>query len=226
MGKYYLLKGKKRQGPFTEEELIKKGLTPDSTVKRKDAPKWKKASEVPALAKYFPPPLPYQQNPNEQQYNQSYYQQNDDNQFCGKRPKLSFGEARSICFEKYSDFSGRARRSEFWWFVLVMILSFFVFPIIPFIVPLYCMIPMLAVTVRRLHDINISGGWCFSFLLFFLIFIATCFYDYFGGSKSIVKMILDVNDYITAAFGVIMLVLCCLDSNKHENKYGPSPKYQ
>ena len=39
-------------------------------------------------------------------------------------PSMSFGEALKTCFKKYANFSGRARRSEFWWFsVLGWILS-------------------------------------------------------------------------------------------------------
>lgn len=34
-------------------------------------------------------------------------------------PKLSFGEAIKTCFKKYATFSGRARRSEYWWFCLL-----------------------------------------------------------------------------------------------------------
>ena len=33
-------------------------------------------------------------------------------------PMMSFGEAIKTCFKKYATFSGRARRSEYWWFAL------------------------------------------------------------------------------------------------------------
>ena len=35
---------------------------------------------------------------------------------------MSFGQAVSTCLSKYVDFTGRARRSEFWWFVLFQVL--------------------------------------------------------------------------------------------------------
>ena len=79
-----------------------------------------------------------------------------------------------ICFQKYAVFSGRASRSEFWWFFLfgfiggivtavidVMILGYsseaygptnIIFTVITFL-------PYLAVGARRLHDINKSGWW-------------------------------------------------------------------
>ena len=35
------------------------------------------------------------------------------------KPTLNFFEAIKVCFSKYATFSGRARRSEFWWFYLL-----------------------------------------------------------------------------------------------------------
>ena len=37
-------------------------------------------------------------------------------------PSMSFGEAVKTCFSKYANFSGRARRSEFWWFYLLNVI--------------------------------------------------------------------------------------------------------
>ena len=37
-------------------------------------------------------------------------------------PMMSFGEAVKTCFKKYVTFSGRARRSEYWWFALLSII--------------------------------------------------------------------------------------------------------
>jgi uncharacterized membrane protein YhaH (DUF805 family) len=67
--------------------------------------------------------------------------------------------------KKYADFSGRARRKEYWMFVLVnfiigVALSF----ISDYLSSLYALavlIPGLAVSVRRLHDIGKSGWWIF-----------------------------------------------------------------
>jgi len=84
---------------------------------------------------------------------------------------MSFVEAVETCFKKYSDFSGRASRSEYWWFFLFNILIGVVasianqflfgtpqFPIST-LVTLGLMLPGLAVGARRLHDINKSGWW-------------------------------------------------------------------
>lgn len=79
---------------------------------------------------------------------------------------MTFAEAVTICFQKYADFDGRARRSEYWYFCLFdMLLSAvasFIFggdSIITSIVSLLTLLPGLAVGCRRLHDIG-KSGWC------------------------------------------------------------------
>ena len=112
--------------------------------------------------------------------------------------------------KKYAVFSGRAKREEFWMFVLfnfifslvaslidlgIGILTFAVFGwgLLSLIYSLAVLVPGLAVGVRRLHDVG-KSGW---YLLIILIPIA--------GS-------------------IWFLVLACTDSQAGENKYGPNPK--
>ena len=113
---------------------------------------------------------------------------------------------------KYADFTGRARRSEYWYFVLANILIYFVLAfiggfiggasgsetaavlsMIPVgIFALAILVPSIAVAVRRLHDAGKSGWW----LLISLI--------PFGG--------------------IVLIVFYCLDSEPGANKWGPNPK--
>ena len=87
---------------------------------------------------------------------------------------MDFATSIKTCFSKYAVFSGRASRSEFWWFGLfgfiggivtavidVMILGYsaesygptnIIFSVVTFL-------PYLSVGARRLHDINRSGWW-------------------------------------------------------------------
>ena len=67
---------------------------------------------------------------------------------------MGFGESIKTCFNKYATFSGRASRSEFWWFQLAFFLSFFTI-----IGGLILLLPNMSVTVRRLHDVGKSGWW-------------------------------------------------------------------
>ena len=65
-------------------------------------------------------------------------------------------------FSQYANFNGRARRSEYWWFaafVFICELCLTFVPILFFIFVLAILFPYLAVSVRRLHDINRSGWW-------------------------------------------------------------------
>ena len=57
--------------------------------------------------------------------------------------------------KKYADFSGRASRPEYWWFLLLTFLA----SLIGGVLLLALFIPSLAVTVRRLHDLDRSGWW-------------------------------------------------------------------
>lgn len=80
-------------------------------------------------------------------------------------PTMSFGDALASCYEKYATFSGRATRAEFWWFnlfttVVSMVLNV-ILPILSLIFSLAVLLPSLAVSWRRLHDIGKAGGWWF-----------------------------------------------------------------
>ena len=78
------------------------------------------------------------------------------------------------CFKKYAVFSGRASRSEFWWFELFLWIAMIVAAIIDTmmfgysfedygpIYIIYCVVtflPAIAVGARRLHDVGKSGWW-------------------------------------------------------------------
>lgn len=112
---------------------------------------------------------------------------------------MSFKDAIVTCFKKYATFSGRARRSEYWYFSLFNMLVSFVLTmvlgdsIIVSLVSLALVVPGLAVSWRRLHDIGRSGAW---------VFIAL----------------------VPLVGAILLLVWECTDSQPGENKYGPNPK--
>ena len=76
---------------------------------------------------------------------------------------MSFTDAVQTCFRKYADFRGRATRSEFWWWVLFVILATAIAQVVndalAAIVSLGTLLPYLAVAARRLHDTGRSGWW-------------------------------------------------------------------
>lgn len=104
--------------------------------------------------------------------------------------------------QNYADFNGRARRHEFWMFVLLQIIVFFLaalidgltgFPALTLIAGLGLLIPSLAVTIRRLHDTDRSGWW----LLIGLIPVVG---------------------------GLVLLVFYILEGTQGSNRFGPDPK--
>jgi uncharacterized membrane protein YhaH (DUF805 family) len=85
---------------------------------------------------------------------------------------MGFTEAITSGFRNYVNFSGRAVRSEFWYWVLFAILASIVAGLIDLalfgvegsspinsLVGLALFLPGLAVSVRRLHDLDRSGWW-------------------------------------------------------------------
>ncbi|MTD27425.1 DUF805 domain-containing protein [Erwinia sorbitola] len=110
--------------------------------------------------------------------------------------------------KNYAEFSGRARRKEYWMFILfntliqmvLMVLffhtdgSFLQSPILIIygVYTVATLSPLLAVSVRRLHDTNRPGWWM---LLYFVPF-----------------------------GGIVILVILCLDGDKESNRFGAPPK--
>lgn len=76
---------------------------------------------------------------------------------------MNFVEAVKTCLSKYADFKGRAARPEFWWFMLFCMLASVVTAVISErlsgVVSLLLILPAIAATARRLHDIDKSGWW-------------------------------------------------------------------
>lgn len=133
--------------------------------------------------------------------------------------KSSYGFTQALesaLLKNFFKCSGRARRSEYWYFMLFILI---IFTILFFLIMLtkdililillrfsyfdkfgvlFCFlvgVPSVTVTIRRLHDIGKSG------LYFFLIFIPVI-------------------------GNIILLVFLLTDSQPEENIYGPCPKYE
>lgn len=115
---------------------------------------------------------------------------------------MSFADAIRSVFSKYATFTGRARRSEFWWFVLFSAIVNTVASVldaaignklIEILVALALLLPSLAVTVRRLHDTGRSGWW----ILIVLIPLVGL---------------------------IVLLAFELQDSQPQSNDHGPSPK--
>ena len=77
---------------------------------------------------------------------------------------MTFSESVSTCLKKYFVFQGRASRSEYWWFQLIVSPSYYISTYLQnelsyfFLgITLFTFIPAISAGVRRLHDTNRSG---------------------------------------------------------------------
>ena len=107
------------------------------------------------------------------------------------------------CWKQYLDFSGRARRKEYWMFTLFNVIIAIITSLIDSMLGLggilyglfviATLLPGLAVCVRRLHDVGKSGWW-------YLIAL------------------------IPLIGGIVLLVWFCTEGEWEDNKWGPNPK--
>jgi len=179
---WYFAKSGTSNGPVSLDDLrrdLQSGvLGPDTLVWNPTIPNWRPASEMAEL-RVSPPPLPNGQSAGpsaiaawsphparETSQPQSQSQIGPDGLYIGA-PARGFGAAISTCFSKYVTFSGRASRSEYWYFYLFCMLIGFVgsifdaagAPAVSALISLGIVLPSLAATVRRLHDAGHSGWW-------------------------------------------------------------------
>jgi len=115
---------------------------------------------------------------------------------------MNFVEAIKSGFNNYINFSGRAQRSAFWWWVLFINILVWIAVFIDGVVfggpsALYgiaflaILLPTIAVTVRRLHDLDRSGWW---------LLLA-----------------------LTGIGGIVLLIWYCMTGTNGPNQYGPNP---
>lgn len=116
--------------------------------------------------------------------------------------QVSFTQAIKMAFDKYCCFTGRASRSEYWWWVLfTFVISAIVAAvfgdgtagkIVSSLVGLAFLLPGLGLSVRRLHDTGKSGWWILIGL-------------------------------IPLVGAIILLIFFIKDSDPATNAYGPVP---
>ncbi|MEN9911831.1 MAG: hypothetical protein RI956_275, partial [Pseudomonadota bacterium] len=142
---------------------------------------------------------------------------------------------------KYATFTGRARRKEYWLFILFNIIIGFVFALIETVIgmefglskkpisaiyALIMFIPGIAVTVRRLHDTGRSGYWILGNILPFIFLLLSAYLiKDFSFDNPFFKGILVVMPIIIMTItGLIVFYFLCLDSQSGDNQYGSNPK--
>ena len=108
---------------------------------------------------------------------------------------MSIIESIKLGFNKYFDFKSRSSRSEYWyWILFVLVTSLVIMRFIPILLIFIVatVIPSVAVAVRRLHDINRSGWWL-------------------------------LLDFIPVVGEIILVIWCCRKGTERSNRYGAVP---
>ena len=145
---------------------------------------------------------------------------------------MSLTESIKMCFSKYAVFSGRAQRSEFWWFFLFSVVSSAIAGIVPVIgqiYPLVLLIPSLSVSARRLHDTGRSAWWLLLYLgsilamgIAFAAFVLALVSNDEGALMSAV-LIASVSFLIALGCSIAPLIFYVLPGTVGPNRYGPDP---
>ncbi|KQZ95014.1 hypothetical protein ASD74_13545 [Rhizobium sp. Root564] len=127
---------------------------------------------------------------------------------------MGFGEAiRTVLTKKYATFSGRASRSEYWWFQLffhsLLACYFLVSTVMAAttwntsiglgILVIAFFLPQIALAVRRLHDRNLSGWWYLGFIIAWFV------------------------PYLNLLAIITLIVLFAFPGTKGLNRFGPDP---
>lgn len=161
---------------------------------------------------------------------------------------ISFPNAVKRFFTKYATFTGRASRGEYWWVILFTVLVAIVFSILnaatdssalvtmlQSIWSLATLVPMLAVSVRRLHDTNRSGWWLL--LVYVLEFVGLVILIV-GGAVATFSLLSGTGDSLPVSGGAMMIgvlmvlvgvvmqiVLMAIGSNPEGARYDRPQQY-
>ena len=140
---------------------------------------------------------------------------------------------------RYAQFGGRARRAEYWWFVLFALLVALVAFILDSLLglrparggtgliggltSLALFIPHLAVTVRRLHDIDRTGWWIGGAIIGGLLIGVMIGIGVASGSRLGVGVLSIVGGLAIIGYSILMIVWHCTRGTDGPNRYGANP---
>ena len=165
---------------------------------------------------------------------------------------MTIQESVKVCLRKYADFGGRATRAEFWWWALPAVIAGLVLGTVdsfinvlaggyaysPFstIFSLAILLPNLAVTARRLHDIGKTGWWQLVWLLLgvgawliFLVIVIFSLAHYLIGEgwnvgEEEFRATLTFALLVTLAVVIWGIVWMTRQGEASPSRYGPDPR--
>ena len=250
MMKYYIAQNGQPVGPFEPNELLQQGLTINTQVWNETMSGWQQAGQVPELAALLaqqPAPPPFQQPMAQQQAPQqpigngqpqfggapasgaTPYAQQPFNQGYA-RPQIDMLTAVKTCLiEKYCDFSSRARRSEFWWYILAYQIFSWIVSSLTFSLSNVNMMDYLNNPTAFAADYFSSPSGIISTVFSLALLLPTLgawvrrLHD---TGRSGLWLLLFLVPCVNFVFLIVLIVWACQDSQPMTNEYGPSPKYQ
>ena len=140
----------------------------------------------------------------------------------------------NVVTQHYFDFNGRARRAEFWWFILVYVIGAILVSAVGGLIGLRqplsllyslgLLAPHLGVTIRRLHDTNRTGwlvliAWVPGIVWEILVAGAVMMGSFVG-----VAMISGLFGLIFLAGVIVLIYFLAQPGTAGSNDYGPDPK--
>lgn len=147
---------------------------------------------------------------------------------------MSFGQAVKSAFRKYATFSGRARRSEYWWFALFNMLVQLPGQIVFMIAYMASFVPAIADNTSAdgtlsddwYEDINwgvLIGGYSVIMVVSLALFLPSL--------ALVIRRLHDTGrsgwwyllSFIPGA-SIVILVFMFFEGQPHANQYGPDPK--
>lgn len=245
---WYYAEGQQRHGPLDAAqmaELIKdRAIRPDTMVWHEGMANWALARDhFDFTTGATPPPLPRTRQSHVPVVRRSHSASSSparrDNRAGTPQypaPPRSFSQAVSVSLRNYFTFSGRASRSEYWYFflftILIGLLASFLDRVLfgyswdddvsPLnsLANLLLLIPMLAVGWRRLHDINRSGWWIGGFWLALMAMGALIGLASVTGGAGAMGMLAGTVAIRVLVYFVTMLVFLCSRGDPHPNRFG------
>ena len=150
---------------------------------------------------------------------------------------MTFTESiKTVVFKKYATFTGRAPRSEYWWYSLFTFLLSLLAAVIANtlygdpseltlfdIVWLLIFLPSVAVGIRRLHDVNKSGKWLIFPLASLILTPVISLFEEHGLMDSAIGLSISLLFLFVFLMNFYVLYLAIKKSDSGENQYGKSP---
>ena len=154
---------------------------------------------------------------------------------------LDFVSAVKLAVGNIMNFGGRARRSEFWWWTLVVSVVAVVFLFIPYLRALAVLgwtALVASAVVRRLHDSNAPDIIAFAFIGLSLVFsvfnglrllgvvdeVYSLERAFYGGFGAVLNLLYLACGIITLIAWGIVVFFAVKDSGCDDNKWGQNPK--